>query len=79
MEELQYELDYGSYEVKSKNVIDIYDVTEKLEKPKLNRNNRVFSENIDKLMFDFQDTNIFLSNNNITNGENSNNVKQQKG
>lgn len=47
---LDYCLDYTTYEAPKKNVIDIDEVLS-IEKPKLNRNNRIFSENLDMFLF----------------------------
>ena len=78
MEDLDYLLDYVNYDVPKKNVIDIDDILS-VDKPKLNRNNRVFAENLDMLMFPdvpdiTQRINMSLD---INEREDSNNVKQQ--
>ena len=78
MEDLDYCLDYVNYNVPKKNVIDIDDVLS-IDKPKLNRNNRVFAKNLDMLMFPnvpdiTQRINMSLD---INEREDSNNVKQQ--
>lgn len=83
--ELDYMIDYNNYEMIKKNVINISDVIE-LDKPKLNRNNKVFGENLDKLTFNYDCFTISESasedeseNNicNIINGENTNYTQQQ--
>ena len=78
MEDLDYCIDYSNYIVPKKNVIDIDDILD-VEKPKLNRNNRVFGENLNMLMFpDVPDisTNINISAS-INEREDPDNDKQQ--
>lgn len=72
MEDLEYELDYSSYIIEKKNVIDLKKVTN-LDKPKLNRSNRIFcDENIFKITYESDDR-FIMKNNNIDNGKDSNN------
>ncbi len=48
--EIDYFIDYTTYNCPCKNVIDLNDVIG-LEKPKLNRANRLFSENLDCITY----------------------------
>ena len=74
MEDLEFELDYSTYMFEKKNVIDLNKVV-KLDKPKLNRNNRIFTdENISKITYESDDK-FIMTNNNIQNGKNSNNTE----
>lgn len=56
---LDFTSDYISYNQKRKES-NIIDNVNNLDKPKLNRNNRLFAEDIDKITYN--DVNIFLDN-----------------
>ncbi len=70
---LEFEIDYSNYVCDKKNVIDLSKVYN-LAEPKLNRNNKLFTdENISKITYD--DVNIFLSPDNNNDRENTANTE----
>jgi len=70
---MNWEIDYTTYSISSKYMMDLENGKEAWSKPKLNKGNKLY-ENMDKVTYNGVEFNI-TSNNNER--ENTNNVEQQ--
>ena len=72
---MDWALDYSTYHVSTKYMMDLENGREAWSKPKLNKNNNLFVKNIDKITYN--DVDLIIFNNNNNDGKDTTNTEQQ--